>query len=218
MKSFQLAGEARLDLGKKATKQLRADKMVPAVLNGGALVDLPYAGELKAGEKCVELENGKGIIVTDFKVTADSIRKLIYTPDIYAIDIKIGDKEVKAILKDAQFHPVSGDVLHLDFLEVYDDKPIVMAVPVKLFGHAEGVKAGGKLVLKMRRLKVKALYTNVPESLDINVEALELGKSISIGELSYDNVELINPKETVVCSVMVTRASISAAAAAKAGK
>lgn len=214
MKTFKLEGSPRVNLGKKESKSLRKENMIPAVLNGGQIVDLPYTGELKEGEKCVALKDGKGVIVTDFKVAKEAVRKLIYTPDIFAIELKIGDKEVMAVLKDAQFHPVTENILHLDFLEITKEKPIVMAVPVVLEGHAEGVKAGGKLVLKMRRLKTKAIYTDIPEKLTVNVEKLGLGKSISVGELSYDKLELINPKEAVVCSVMMTRAAAAAAAAA----
>lgn len=214
MKTFKLEGSPRVNLGKKESKSLRKENMIPAVLNGGQIVDLPYTGELKDGEKCVALKDGKGVIVTDFKVAKEAVRKLIYTPDIFAIELKIGDKEVMAVLKDAQFHPVTENILHLDFLEITKEKPIVMAVPVVLEGHAEGVKAGGKLVLKMRRLKTKAIYTDIPEKLTVNVEKLGLGKSISVGELSYDKLELINPKEAVVCSVMMTRAAAAAAAAA----
>ena len=154
------------------------------------------------------------MIVTDFKVSTEAVRKLIYTPDIFAIELKIGEKEVMAVLKDAQFHPVTGNILHLDFLEISKEKPIVMAVPVVLEGHAEGVKAGGKLVLKMRRLKAKAIYTEIPEKLIVNVESLGLGKSTYVGDLKFENIELINPKEAVVCSVMMTRAAAAAAAAA----
>lgn len=214
MKTFKLEGTPRVELGKKESKTLRKENMVPAVLNGGKIVELPYTGKLNAGEKCVEMKDGKGIIVTDFKVSTESVRKLIYTPDIFAIELKIGDKEVMAVLKDAQFHPVTGNILHLDFLEISADKPIVMAVPVVLEGHAEGVKAGGKLVLKMRRLKAKAIYTNIPEKLVVNVESLGLGKSTYVGDLKFENIELINPKEAVVCSVMMTRAAAAAAAAA----
>lgn len=119
-------------------------------------------------------------------------------------------------MKDIQFHPVTDEVLHLDFLHVFEDKPIVIEVPVVLDGLAEGVKAGGKLSLDTRKLKVKALYNAVPEKLHINIEHLALGKSIQVGELSFDGLELLNAKNAVVCRVQLTRAARGLAA--KGGK
>ncbi len=215
MKTFVLNGNARETVGKKATRELRKAGSIPAVLNGGAIVTLPYEGKLAAGEKVVEIENGRGIIVTDFSVTPEDVRKLIYTPEIYVIDLTIGEKKVKAVLKDLQFHAVNDRVLHLDFLEVYEDKPIVMDVPVKLEGHAEGVKAGGKLQLTMKKIRVKALYKDIPERLVINIDNLGLGKTMQIGELHFEGLELMNAKNAVVCAVNLTRAARGAAAAAK---
>ena len=127
MKTFQLNGTARTDLGKKAVKGLRKQNLIPAVLNGGELVDLPYTGTLKPCEKLVELTGGKkGIIVTDFTVTKDAVRKLVYTPDIFAVELNIDGEKKMAILKDLQFHPVTDAILHMDFLEVTDKKPVVM--------------------------------------------------------------------------------------------
>ena len=120
-----------------------------------------------------------------------------------------------AVLKDIQFHPVKDTVLHIDFLEVNDKKPVVIEVPVKLVGHAEGVKAGGKLGLSMRRLKVKAIYTNVPECLEINVDKLGLGQSLQVGDLHFEGLELVNAKNAVVCAVQLTRAARGAQAAAE---
>ncbi len=214
MKTFVLEGKVREGLGKKATRELRKEGFIPAVLNGGAIVNLPYEGALANGEKLVEIENGRGVIVTDFAVSPEAIRKLVYTPDIFVIDLTIGGKKVKAVLKDIQFHPVKDTILHMDFLEVYDDKAITMEVPVKLEGHAEGVKAGGKLQLSMKKLRVKALYNNIPERLVINIDNLGLGKTLQVGELSFEGLELMNAKNAVVCAVNLTRAARGAAAAA----
>lgn len=215
MKTFVLEGNVREDLGRKAARQLRKAGFIPAVLNGGAIVTLPYEGKLAAGEKLVEIENGRGIIVTDFAVTPESVRKLVYTPDIFVVDLTIGEKKVKAVLKDLQFHPVKDTILHMDFLEVTDEKPIVMDVPVQLEGHSEGVKAGGKLQLSMKKLRVKALYSNIPERLVINVDKLGLGKTMQVGELHFEGLELMNAKNAVVCAVNLTRAARGAAATAK---
>ena len=215
MKTFNLAAAPRVGLGKKATKALRANNQIPAVINGSELVDLPYNGKLEEGQKVVEIENGKGLITTDIVVTSDAVRKLIYSPEIFAVDIELNGKDKMAVLKDIQFHPVKDTVLHIDFLEVNDKKPVVIEVPVKLVGHAEGVKAGGKLGLSMRRLKVKAIYTNVPECLEINVDNLGLGQSLQVGDLHFEGLELVNAKNAVVCAVQLTRAARGAQAAAE---
>lgn len=215
MKTYTLSAAPRVDLGKKATKALRANNQIPAVINGGEIIELPYTGKLEEGQKVVEIENGKGLITTDIVVTNDAVRKLIYSPEIFAIEIELNGNKKMAILKDIQFHPVKDNILHIDFLEVNETKPVVIEVPVKLVGHAEGVKAGGKLNLSMRRLKVKATYTNVPEFLEINVDNLGLGQSMQVGELHFEGLELVNAKNAVVCAVQLTRAARGAQAAAE---
>ena len=214
MKTFQLSAEPRIDLGKKATKALRAEGKIPAVLNGGKIVELPYAGTLQPGEKMVEIGDGKGLITTDLILTQDGVRKLIYTPDIFAVELSFNGIKKMAVVKDIQFDPVKDSILHIDLLEVHPDKPVVMEVPVRLEGHAEGVKAGGKLNLSMKKLKVKAVYTEIPERLVINVDHLGLGKTMQVGELHFDGLELVNAKNAVVCAVALTRAARGAAAAA----
>ncbi|MDE6315739.1 MAG: 50S ribosomal protein L25 [Muribaculaceae bacterium] len=216
MKTFQLTAEPRTDLGKKATKALRNEGKIPAVINGGAIVTLPYSGTLKPGEKLVEIEDGKGLITTDIVVTNEAVRKLIYTPEIFAVELELNGEKKMVVLKDIQFHPVKDTILHIDFLEVNDQKPVSIDLPVKLEGHAEGVKAGGKLQLSMKKLRVKAIYTDVPERLVINVDNLGLGKTIQVGELHFDGLEMLNAKNAVVCAVALTRAARGAAAAAAA--
>jgi len=215
MKTFKLEGTPREDVGKKASKTLRKQGLIPAVLYGQEPIELPFKGKLNAGEKIIDIGGGKGIVVTDFTVTTEGVRKLIYTPEIYIVDIDIkGSKSVKAMIKDSQYHPVSDNILHIDFLEVFDNKPIIIDIPVSLEGHAAGVKSGGKLNQSMRKLKVKGFTKDIPELLTVNVEHLELGKVIKVGQLSFDNIELVNPKDSVVCIVKMTRASQSAAASA----
>ena len=196
MKTISVSGSSRTEVGKRATNALRKEGLVPCCLYG---------------EK--KDENGNPV-ATAFSVPVEGLRKLIYTPDIFVVDLTIDEKPVKAVMREIQFHPVKDNVLHVDFYEITDEKPIVMAVPVKLEGLAQGVRAGGKLVQLQRRLKVKALYTNIPEKLVIDVTALELGKSIKVGEVSFENLELVTPKEALVCAVKTTRASQAAAAAA----
>ncbi len=216
MKTFQLSAKPRTALGKKATKALRNEGLIPVVLNGGKIVDLPYAGTLADGEKVVTIDadRNKGLITTDLVVSYDAVRKLVYTPDIFAIELDIDGKKRNAILKDIQFDPVKDTILHIDLLEVSEDKPVVMEVPVKLEGHAEGVKAGGKLTLSMKKLKVRAPYTAIPERLIINVDNLGLGKTLQVGEIHIEGLELVNAKNAVVCAVQLTRAARGAAAAA----
>lgn len=214
MKKFNLNAKPRVELGKKSVKALRKEGLIPAVINGGAIVELPFKGTLKDGQKIVEIDDKRGLITTDIVVSAEDVRKLIYTPDIYEVDLNIDGEEVKAVMKDLQFQPVKDTLLHIDFLQVYPDKPIVMEVPVQIEGHAEGVKAGGKLTLSMRKLKVKAIYSEIPERLIVNVDELGLGKSLAVGDLHYEGLELMNAKNAVVCAVQLTRAARGAAAKA----
>lgn len=215
MKTFKLAAEPRTELGKKATKALRAEGKIPVVLNGSEIVNLPYEGKLLAGQKIVEIGDNKGLITTDLVVTQEAVRKLIYTPDIFAIELEFDGTTRMAVVKDLQFQPVKDTILHIDLLEVSDKKPVVVEIPVKIEGHAEGVKAGGKLTLSMKKLKVKAVYTSIPERVVINVDNLGLGKALQVGQLHYDDFEVVNAKNAVVCAVQLTRAARGAAAAAE---
>ena len=194
MKTFQLEGKSREVAAtsadqKRALKAMRKNNEIPAVLYGG--------------EKVIH-----------FSVTNSAVRNLVYTPDIYAVDLTIDGEKKTVIMKDIQFHPVTDAILHIDFLEVNNTKPIVMEVPVVLDGHAEGVKAGGKLQLQMRKLKVKAIYTEIPERLVINVDHLGLGKTMQVGEIHFDGLEIMNAKNAVVCAVQLTRAARGAQAKA----
>lgn len=196
MKSIEIKGSLRTETGKKAAHSLRQNNGVPCVLYG-----------------MQKDENGNQV-ATHFTVTVDGLRKLVYTPHIYVVDLNIDGKVVNAIMKDIQFHPVTDAILHVDFLQINEENPIVMEVPVQMEGLAEGVKAGGKLALQMRKLKVKALYSAIPERLIVNVTNLGLGKTIKVGELNYEGLEILNAKEAVVCAVKLTRAARGAQAAA----
>ncbi len=194
MKSIEVTGTART-IAERSSEQARALKAI----------------RKNNGVPCV-LYGGKEVI--HFTVTVDGLRNLVYTPHIYVVDLIIDGKKYNAIMKDIQFHPVKDNILHVDFYEIDEAKPIVMEVPVQLEGLAEGVKAGGKLSLQMRKLKVKALYNVIPERLVVNVSHLGLGKTVKVGELSYEGLELLNAKDAVVCAVKLTRAARGAAAAA----
>ena len=195
MKEINVKGTARIAMGKKAAREIRKNNAVPCNLYGEA-----------------KDENGKPVALA-FTATNDELRNLIYTPDIYAVNLDIDGKQHKAVLKEIQFHPVKDNVLHVDFYEINETKPIIMEVPIKLNGLAEGVKAGGRLAASVRKLKVKAVYTSIPERLNIDVTNLGLGKTIKVGELSFDGLEIITSKEVVVCQVKMTRGARAAAAA-----
>lgn len=196
MKQIAISGTSRAALGKKATKEVRKNGHVPCVLYG---------------EK--KDENGVPVSI-HFEVDEKEINKLIYTPHIYLVDITIDGVDHKAILKEVQFHPVKDNVLHVDFFEVHAEKPIVMGVPVLAKGLADGVRAGGRLMMMVRKLQVRALYEAIPEKLEVDVTSLQLGKSIKAGNLSFEGLELVTPKEVIVCTVKMTRAAMGAAAAA----
>ena len=200
MKSIEIKGSARTEIGKKATRELRNSNGVPCVL---------YSVKKD--------ENGLPV-ATHFSVPTEGLRNLVYTPNIYLVNLDIDGEVVTAIMKDIQFHPVKDNILHVDFLQVEENKPIAMEVPVQLEGLAEGVRAGGKLALQIRKLKVKALYNAIPERLVIDVTPLGLGKTIKVGELNYEGLELMNAKDAVVCAVKLTRAARGAQAAQAAGK
>jgi ribosomal protein L25, Ctc-form len=189
MKTFELKGSVRTELGKKASKAERVSESVPCVLYGGA-------------------EN------IHFTTTVSDIRKLIYSPEVFIVNLDIDGKKTKSIMKALQFHPVTDKVLHIDFLQITEDKPVVVELPVKLEGLAEGVKAGGKLALEMRKLKVKGLYPQIPENILIDVTELGLGKSIQVAKVSVANLEILNAKNAVVAQVKLTRAARGAAATA----
>jgi large subunit ribosomal protein L25 len=182
MKTFELKGEIRKDFGKKAANSLRSQNLIPCVVYGGK-----------------DSEN------ISFTVKNGDILKLIYTPEVFIVNLTVGDKEIKTVLKETQFHPVKDQVIHMDFLQLHEDVPVVVEIPVRLIGLAPGVKAGGKQYLDMRRLKARGLYNDLPETLNIDVTKLKLGDSIQVGELDFKNIDILNPKDAMVCRVQTTR-------------
>lgn len=198
MKEILLNGEKRETTGKKASKLMRKEGLVPCNLYG-------------------EEKDEKGLPkALPFAVPFTELRKAVYTPHVYVVVLNIDGKEHKAIIKELQFHPVSDALLHADFYEVTDQKDITVGIPVKLNGLAQGVRDGGKLNLSIRKIDVTAPYKNIPEILEIDVTNLGLGKAIKVGELNFEGIKLATPAQVVVCSVKETRASKSAAAAAAA--
>lgn len=196
MKEISIIGTSRECVGKKASKAVRAEGLVPCVIYGE-----------KKGE------NGLPEAV-HFTVSEKEINKLVYTPDIHLVNITLDGKPVQAVMREIQFHAVKDNVLHVDFYEVTPTKPVVMAVPVAPEGLAEGVRAGGKLIGMVRKIKVRATVDKIPEKLIINVTTLGLGKSIKVADLQFDGLELVTSKDVVVYTVKMTRAAMGAAAAA----
>jgi len=198
MKEINVSGKKRTDIGKKASKLLRKEGMIPCNLYGEKKGDngLPEA--------------------MSFMAPMTELRKAVYTPHVYVVNLNIDGTEHKAIIKELQFHPTSDALLHADFFEINETKAITVGLPVNLTGHAQGVRDGGRLSLSIRKINVTAPYKNIPEKLDIDVTDLQLGKAIKVGSLSFEGLEIATPKEVIVCSVKATRASRSAAAAAEA--
>ncbi|SRR5574344_1793227 len=196
MLEINLSGKKRSEIGKKASKMMRKEGLVPCNLYG----------EKKGADGLPE--------ALAFSIPFTELRKAIYTPHIYVIVLDIEGEKHTAIIKELQFEPVTDAVLHVDFLEITPEKPITVGIPVKLNGLAAGVRLGGRMSLSVRLLKVKAPYTQIPEMLDIDVTNLEIGKTIKVGSLSFEGLEIVTPAEVVVCSVKMTRAAQAAAAAA----
>ena len=198
MKEINVKGQKRSDLGKKDSKEMRKEGMIPCNLYGEA-----------------KDANGQPEAVA-FMVPMAELRKVVYTPHIYVINLDIDGKKHTAIMKELQFHPVTDALLHVDFFEINEKKDISIGIPVNLVGHAQGVRDGGRMSLSIRKLVVKAPYKQIPEKLDIDVTAMTIGKSIKAGELNFDGLEIITPKDVVICSIKMTRAAAAAAAAASA--
>lgn len=181
MKSIAISGSLRKNVGKRDAKELRYQGLVPAVLYGG---DKQY----------------------HFSVSAADLKSAIYTADIHFIELDIEGDKHKAIIQDMQFHPLTDLVTHIDFLELHDDKEVAMAVPIKLTGTSPGVKMGGKLVQKLRKLRVKALPANMPQYIEVSLEPLEVGKSVRVEEVKIDNARVLNNGDDTIVSVIMSRA------------
>ena len=197
MKEISISGQKREATGKKAAKLMRKEGLVPCNLYG-------------------EEKDEKGLPkALSFAASFVELRKVVYTPHVYIVNINIDGKVRKAIIKELQFHPTTDALLHADFYEVTETKDITVGIPVKLNGLAQGVRDGGKLNLSIRKIDVTAPYKNIPEILEIDVTNLGLGKAIKVGELKFEGLTLSTPAQVVVCSVKETRASKAAAAAAE---
>jgi large subunit ribosomal protein L25 len=194
MKSITIKGSERESVGKAATRAVRNAGMVPCVLYGG---NQPV----------------------HFTAEEMAFKGLVYTPNVHTVVIELGGKSYNAILQDIQFHPVSDKILHIDFYELDAAKEITMEVPVKVVGNSKGVMAGGVLRLNQRKLKVRALPANLPDFIEADITDLEMGNKLYITKLPVNNYKLLQPENTVVAQVRISRAAMKAAQeAAKAAK
>ena len=193
MKSIAISGSPRENVGKRDAKELRYQAKVPAVLYGGPTQ-------------------------THFAVSAADLRPVVYTPDVHFIDLEVAGVKTQAIIQDIQFHPLTEQILHVDFLQLDPAKPLTMEIPVKLTGTSPGVKVGGKLVLKLRKLRVKALPKDHVNTIDVSIAELEVGKSVRVSDLSFDKLVITNAKEDTIVSVTTSRALRQAEQEAASGK
>ena len=197
MKTITIEGQIRTEFGKKATRQLRLEEKVPAVIYGGA----------------------KEI---NFAAPATAFKNVVYTPDFMVVLANIDGKAYRCVLKDLQFDKVSDQLIHVDFLELVEDKKVIVTLPLKFTGAPVGVKAGGKLVIKIKSLKVKLLPKYLRENIELDITNLELNENIRVQDVKADNMEIMNSPRIPIASITMTRqlkqeeAAVPKAAATKA--
>ncbi|MCK9255307.1 MAG: 50S ribosomal protein L25/general stress protein Ctc [Bacteroidales bacterium] len=180
MKHFEIQASIRTELGKKATKTIRKGENIPCVIYGG--------------EKNI-----------NFYTPFSAVRKLVYTPEVMLVDIKIDGKEYNCMIKEIQFHPVTDSILHIDFYQITPDKAIVIQIPLKTVGNSAGVKAGGKIKQNYRKITVKGLMEDIPDYFEVDITPLHIGESIRVRDLKSDKLEFIDPKGNIVVAVVTTR-------------
>src|ERR1700748_121587 len=193
MKSIAISGSPRENVGKRDAKELRYQALVPAVLYGGATQ-------------------------THFSVSAADLKPVVYTPNGHFIDLEVSGVKTQAIIQDIQFHPLAEQMLHGDFLQLDPAKPVTIEIPIKLTGSSPGVKAGGKLVQKLRKLRVKALPNDHLDNIEVSIEPLEVGKSVRVSEVKVDKLTILNAPEDTIVSVTTSRALRQAEQEAASGK
>ncbi len=180
MKTLEIAARQRTQTGKKESKKIRNEGSVPCVMYGGKEIKHFYSHE-------------------------NNFKDLVFSPDVYAVALNIDGTKHKAVIKDIQFHPVSDKIIHIDFIEIFDDKPVTVAIPVNLVGESAGLKAGGKLRLKRRRLTARGLINDLPDHLNIDITNLDVGQTIKVNELNYENIEILDPGRAMVVAVISSR-------------
>ena len=184
MKSVSINGIARVDLGKKFAKQLRKEENVPCVIYGGS-------------EEPIH-----------FYAHSNEFRKIVYTPNVYLINVIIGDNTFQVTMGDIQFHPVTDKILHIDFLRVFEGKEVRINIPITLNGNSKGVRNGGRLSLNMRRILIESMPKYLPETIEIDITELRIGDSIRVSDLSRDNITFLNNPEDVIVAVKTARAAV----------
>ncbi|WP_131538732.1 50S ribosomal protein L25/general stress protein Ctc [Pedobacter nototheniae] len=193
MKTIAISGSPRENVGKRDAKELRYEGKVPAVLYGG------------------KEQQHLAVVIAD-------LRDVIYTPDVNFVEVNVNGVKTKAIVKDTQFHPLTDVLMHIDFLQLFDDKEIVMEIPVKLTGTSPGVKMGGKLIQKLRKLRVKALPADMPQNVEVSLEKLEVGSLFRVRDLKGTKYAITNTPEDTIVSVAMSRALKQAETEAAKGK
>ncbi|MCZ4242638.1 50S ribosomal protein L25/general stress protein Ctc [Pedobacter punctiformis] len=193
MKTIAISGSPRENVGKRDAKELRYEGKVPAVLYGG------------------KEQQHLAVVIAD-------LRDVIYTPDVNFVEVNVNGVKTKAIVKDTQFHPLTDVLMHIDFLQLFDDKEIVMEIPVKLTGTSPGVKMGGKLIQKLRKLRVKALPADMPQNVEVSLEKLEVGSLFRVRDLKGTKYVITNTPEDTIVSVAMSRALKQAETEAAKGK
>ena len=183
MKTISISAQKRTELGKKSTRELRKTDHIPCVMYGGAEV-------------------------IHFQAHENDFKNIVYTPNAYIIEVKINGDVHKAVLQELQFHPVTDKVIHIDFVEVFDDKPVTLEVPIRLQGAAKGLKDGGKPRQRRHVLKVRGLIKDLPDTLDIDITDVEIGDVIKIGDLSYENLEILDPARSMIYAIVSSRVSM----------
>ena len=184
MKSVSIKGVARVNLGKKFAKQLRKDENVPCVIYGG---------------------NSEPM---HFYAHSNEFRKIVYTADVYIIDIHVGENIVKSIMSDIQFHPVSDKLIHIDFLKISDGQNVKINIPINIIGNALGVQNGGRMALNMRTLSVEALIDDLPEYIEVDISHLRIGQSIRVSDLKIDGVKILSKGDDVIVGIKTSRAVV----------
>lgn len=182
MKQVSLKGQGRKVGNKQAIKTIRRAGDVPCNLYGNGLENIL------------------------FTISAKDLKTITHTPNSYIIELDIDGKKYLSVLHEVQYHPLTDEALHVDFLAVDENKPVAISVPVIVTGHAEGVKLGGKLVVSTRKLKISAKLDKLPDTLEVDSTPLGIGKQIVAGDLKFDGVTILSPKATIICSVRSTRA------------
>ena len=184
MKHIELKGQVREAGNKAAVKAVRRAGQVPCNIYG------------------------HGIENVLFTIDAQDLKLITHTPNSYIVDLELNNgTKMYAVLHEVQYHPVSDEALHVDFLAVSEEKPVTIEVPVKVVGHSEGVKMGGKLLVSSRKLRVSAMMNNLPDVLEVDSTHLMIGKQIVAGDLNFEGVTIVSPKATIICSVRPTRAT-----------